>query len=55
MTDLDDLVAAMVKGDPQETVPLDIVTAMANAVLRAHWIPCPHADWIVTEPEATDG
>jgi uncharacterized paraquat-inducible protein A len=46
MSDVDDLVAAMVKGDPGETVPLDIVTAMAEAALRAHWIPCPHTDWI---------
>jgi len=46
MSDLDDLVAAMVLGDPNETVPTDVVTAMAQAVLNARWIPCPHDDWI---------
>ena len=38
----DDLVAALIKGDPNETVPLDIVTAMAESALRRHWIQCQH-------------
>lgn len=46
MSDVDDLVAAMVLGDPGETVPLDIVTAMAKSAIGAYWIPCPHTDWV---------
>jgi hypothetical protein len=45
VSDLDDLVAALVQGDPAETVPTDIVTAMAVAAMEAHWIPCPHSDF----------
>jgi hypothetical protein len=44
VSDVDDLVAALIKGDPGETVPLDIVTAMAKSALRHHWIPCIHDD-----------
>jgi hypothetical protein len=39
---IDDLVQALIQGDPGETVPLDVVTAMATAAVRAHWIECPH-------------
>jgi len=46
VSDVDDLVAAMCKGDPDEEVSLEVVTAMAESVMRAHWIPCPHDDWI---------
>lgn len=41
---IDDLVKALCKGDPNELVPLDVVTAMATAAIQAHWIECPHAD-----------
>lgn len=37
MSDVDDLVAAMIKGDPGETVPLEIVTAMAQAAWNDWW------------------
>lgn len=43
---IDDLVKALIKGDPGETVPLGIVTAMAEAAIRAHWIECTHEHWI---------
>ncbi len=46
MSDVDDLVAALIKGDSAETVPLDVVTAMAAAAIQAHWIPCPHTNWV---------
>jgi hypothetical protein len=61
MSDVDDLVAAMVKGDPGETVPLDVVTAMAEAALIAGWRPTtfygvPHGvKYLPAEPEDTDG
>ena len=35
MSDVDDLVAAMVKGDPLELVPLELITDMAETVLTA--------------------
>jgi hypothetical protein len=48
MSDLDDLVAALIKGDPSETVPLEIVTAMAQAAINTGWQPhywiCKH-EW----------
>ena len=43
---IDDLVAALAKGDPNETVDLDTITAMATAAIHAHWIECPHLDFI---------
>lgn len=43
---IDDLVKALIKGDPNETVPLDTVTAMAEAAIHSHWIECPHTDFI---------
>jgi hypothetical protein len=46
VSDVDDLVAALIKGDPTETVPLEIVTAMARSAIRAFWIPCPHTNFI---------
>jgi hypothetical protein len=46
MSDVDDLVAAMVKGDPEEVVPLELITDMAQAAIDAHFIPCPHADFV---------
>jgi hypothetical protein len=36
----------MVKGDPGETVDLGTITDMAEAVIAAHWIPCPHDNHI---------
>lgn len=39
MSDLDDLVAALIKGDPNETVPLNTVTAMAQAAINDGWQP----------------
>lgn len=46
MSDVEDLVAVLAQGDPEETVDLATLTAMAQAAIRAHWIPCPHADHI---------
>lgn len=37
VNDVDDLVTAMIKGDPAETVDLATVTAMAQAALTAGW------------------
>lgn len=37
MSDIDDLVAAMVKGDPDETVSTEVVTAMAKAAWDDWW------------------
>jgi hypothetical protein len=46
MADIDDLVRAMIKGDPNETIDLTTITDMAESVLAAHWIPCPHSDTV---------
>jgi hypothetical protein len=46
VSDVDDLVAAMVKGDPTERAGLELLTDIAEAVLAAHWIPCPHTDFV---------
>lgn len=43
---IDDLIKALCKGDPGETVPLNTVTAMAEAAIHAHWIECPHTEFI---------
>jgi hypothetical protein len=43
---IDDLVKALIKGDPGETVDLATVRAMATAAIHAHWIECTHSDWI---------
>lgn len=42
---IDDLVKALCKGDPDERVPLELVTAMARAAIHAHWIECPHLEF----------
>jgi hypothetical protein len=42
---IDDLIKALCKGDPNETVPLNTVTAMAAAAIRTHWIECTHEHW----------
>lgn len=46
MSDVDDLAATLALGDPAESVPTDVLNAMAEAAVRAFWIPCPHTDWI---------
>jgi hypothetical protein len=53
VSDVDDLVAALIRGDPGETVPLDIVTAMANAALAAGWENLA-SEWIRGEPAPND-
>jgi hypothetical protein len=46
MSDVDDLVAALIKGDPDETVPTPTLTKMAQWAIWEHWIPCPHTDFV---------
>jgi len=46
MSTLDDLVAVLAKGDPEEYIDTPTLYAMAKAAIAAHWIPCPHDNHI---------
>ena len=39
MSDLTDLAASLIKGDPDETVPLEVIAAMADAAIIDGWRP----------------